>query len=183
MSPFDNYAPLPNEAHMDKIPYKFSKYIDQLWDRASVCDKVSRNCTVPCKRGHRVEVTMGNTRFEGVVVNPAEGDQLIVSYETAAARKCGIGYSGGKDCPLGEVNCQLEDGCSGFRMCLGFVNGKSKGCYPMQDASYYDFAKNLQRKETCPKSTSQVTYKLCKTVQTVIPAKYATAAGQVCRTK
>jgi hypothetical protein len=175
LAPMNKFAPLPEESPKDRLPYKFSKYIDQLWDRTHICDKVSKDCTIKCEKGHNVTITLGNTVFEGRVLGPTEGDQLVVRYAAEAALNCG------NKCPKGELHCKTEDGCSGFRPCLQMKMGYkgvpvSAGCVAMEDSSSFNFKGDLIRKESCPGNT-----KMCSDVEQVLPADAMTLDGRPCR--
>lgn len=162
LAPSDHFKPLPAVAREDRLMSKFARYVDQVEARSRECDGISENCTVLCKKGDKVNASIGNT-----LVNDAEilktlvGNAMVLKFTTHE----------GKGNPK-AVDCGAGAGCSVFRMC----RKGDGGCVDHEDKSTYDWAGMLHQKVQCPAGTVP-----CKSVQQLVTARGAFKGKDPCR--
>merc|ERR1719482_96357 len=77
-APGNKIFPLPAAALGDRIGVRFARYIDQVHDKASECDKVSSECTVKCGPGDKVVIIDGNFRSNATVKAIHAANVLLV---------------------------------------------------------------------------------------------------------
>eukprot|EP00927_Polykrikos_kofoidii_P079224 TRINITY_DN76000_c0_g1_i1.p1 TRINITY_DN76000_c0_g1~~TRINITY_DN76000_c0_g1_i1.p1 ORF type:complete len:413 (+),score=51.23 TRINITY_DN76000_c0_g1_i1:71-1309(+) len=150
---------VPAAAREDRISTKFARYIDQVEKRSRDCDNVSPECTVPCKAGDNVILTVGNMFGNATVVSAHVGNALTVKTVTSDSSD--------------GVPCAANVGCTIFRPCLA----QGMPCFEKQPTMYKDFMGNLRTgNSVCPEGT-----KPCSSIEQMVSATFATKGGKACQ--
>lgn len=167
-APFDRVDPVVGAvSSADKLPPRFSRFLDQLEARKAECDHFSERCTSACKKGDEVLYTLGNTQINATIIETSAGNLAQIEYETATGKKT-----------LAETTaCPLQALCSPFRPCVAFdAAGAPTRCEqvqveikPLWNDGYLSLA-------SCSNTTT-----VCKTIQQQVQATYLRKDGKVCR--
>jgi len=178
----DKIWPIPASAAGDRIGIKYARYMDQVQDAIEECDSISKKCTVPCKPGDTVVVTMGNTAFSANIIKAFVGNAVEIEFipfgapspsgpstapAPAAAPFPVLSYVPMTDCPL-------QASCTAFRFCKAPYS--STQCVGMKDIQSHNWAGTLTTKHECPAGTQ-----VCKTVKQVIMGTMLKKNGKACK--
>jgi len=161
----DRIWPLPVSASSDRIGIRFSRYMDQVNDRAADCDTISERCTVPCKPGDKVVVVHGNMIFDGKIVKAFVGNAIQVEFAVSPGDMNG---------ETDSTDCPIQTACTAFRYCK---KPDLAACSShLKDKEHHNWQGNLVRKYVCPDG-----FKVCKTVNEMVMANMVTKDGKACK--
>jgi len=153
-APSDRITILPGVAQEDRVPLKYTRYMDQVSARSESCegDGVSQRCTTECFPGDVVEAHLGSMRLDARIVSTHEASSAVIEYIPSAAQHA-----------TDTVECPLEAGCTSFRVC------RQAGSWCVQQETEHprDFLGNLHLKMSCPPETQ-----VCRAIQQLVGGKF-----------